>query len=249
MWSPGLLALLFRFLFREGFSDVGWRAGKPEFWAWAYLTPPVLAAISVAVAWSAGWVRVSSRLPEQQMLYNVLFNLSWLAPDASATGLLCQRFVAVAGIDIVPGFVFALGEELGWRGYLLPRMVHARWPVPLILTGLIWSVWHFPLFVFAGYAHGFPLAAVTLFTVIAILFSVFIGWLRLASGSVFVAAMAHASFNSFVQSFVGPSFDGDGAWFLIGDYGVLTILPYVILAAYLWKSRRVRTAFTADIAT
>jgi hypothetical protein len=61
--------------------------------------------------------------------------------------------------------------------------------------------------------------------------------------------MAHASFNSFVQSFVGPSFDGAGAWFLIGDYGVLTILPYVILAAYLWRSGRVRTAVMASTVT
>jgi membrane protease YdiL (CAAX protease family) len=121
-------------------------------------------------------------------------------------------------------------------------MVHARWPAPLLLTGLVWSVWHYPLFVFSEYDHGFPVAAVALFTLIAVLFSVFIGWLRLASGSVFVAAMAHASFNSFVQSFVGPSFEGDRAWFLFGDYGVLTILPYVFLAAYLWKSGRVRDA-------
>lgn len=245
MWIPGLLSVLFRLLFKEGFADVGWRVGKLRFWAWAYLAPLALAAVSVLVAWSAGWVTISSRLPEQPALYNVFFELPWFAPDASGSGLLCQRFFAVACIDIVPGFFLALGEELGWRGYLLPKMVQARWPMPLILTGLIWSIWHFPLFVFSGYAHGNLFAALALFTLIAILFSVFIGWLRLASGSVFVAAMAHASFNSFVQSFVGPSFDGDGAWFLIGDYGVLTILPYVILTAYLWRSGRVQTAFQA----
>jgi CAAX protease family protein len=246
MWIPGLLAILFRVMFREGFADVGWQLGKIRFWAWAYLGPLALAAISVLIAWSAGLVRVSSRLPEQQMLYNVLFKLPWFTPDASARGLLGQRFLAVACIDVVVGFFFALGEELGWRGYLLPRMVRARWPVPLILSGLILGVWHFPIFVFTGYAHGFLLASLGLFTFIAILFSVFIGWLRLASGSVFVAAMAHASFNAFVQSFFGLSFVGDGAWFLIGDYGVLTILPYAILAVYLWRSKRVHTALAAS---
>ena len=68
------------------------------------------------------------------------------------------------------------------------------------------------------------------------------------SGSVFVAAMAHASFNSFVQSFFGPSFVGDGAWFLLGDYGVLT-LPYVFLAVYLWRSGRVHAALATSTVT
>jgi hypothetical protein len=54
--------------------------------------------------------------------------------------------------------------------------------------------------------------------------------------------MVRVSFNFFVQSFVGPSFEGNGAWFLIGDYGVVTILPYVVLTGYLWRSGRVPTA-------
>jgi membrane protease YdiL (CAAX protease family) len=81
------------------------------------------------------------------------------------------------------------------------------------------------------------------------LFGVFIGWLRLASGSVFVAAMAHTSFNAFVQSFFGVSFVGDGAWFLIGDYGILTVIPYGALVAWLCWSRRVHAALARSTAT
>ena len=43
MWIPGLASILFRFVLREGFADVGWRIGKIRFWAWAYIGPLGLA--------------------------------------------------------------------------------------------------------------------------------------------------------------------------------------------------------------
>ena len=50
------------------------------------------------------------------MLEAVFFKLSWPIRDAPVSGLLIQRFLAVALISIGPGFFCAFGEELGWRG-------------------------------------------------------------------------------------------------------------------------------------
>src|SRR5258705_4048652 len=150
MWIPGLLSVLFRMMFREGYTDVGWRVGKARFWAWAYLGPLSLGALAVSVAVCSGRVALAPHLSEQTMLDAVVFKLRWLNPDSSSIGLLCQRFLSVAFIGMVPGFFFALGEELGWRGYLLPQLMRARWPFPLLLSGLVWGVWHFPLFIFTG---------------------------------------------------------------------------------------------------
>src|SRR3989442_873650 len=97
-----------------------------------------------------------------------------------------------------------------------------------------------------GYSHGAVALSLLMFTLLTVFFGVFIGWLRLASGSVFVAAMAHASFNAFVQSFFGASFDADKAWFWMGDYGVLTLIPYGLLVAWLYWSRRVHAAFDEE---
>jgi len=60
-----------------------------------------------------------------------------------------------------------------------------------------------------------------------------------------LSALAHASFNGFVQSFFGESFDADHAWFWIGDYGILTLIPYVVLAGWLYWSGRVDAALQA----
>ncbi len=249
MWIPGLVSILFRLMFREGFADVGWRIGKVRFWAWAYLGPLSLASLSVLLALFLGKVTVAPHLSSQTMLNAVFFNVSWPMPNASTVGLLIQRFLAVALISIGPGFICAFGEELGWRGYLLPRLMRAAWPFPLVLNGAVWGIWHLPLFVLTGYAHGALVLSILMFTLLTVLFGVFIGWLRLASGSVFVAAMAHTSFNSFVQSFFGVSFFGDRAWFLIGDYGILTLISYGALVAWLYWSRRVNAALARSMAT
>jgi membrane protease YdiL (CAAX protease family) len=226
MWIPGFVSILFRLLFREGFADVGWRVGKVRSWVWAYIGPLALGALSVLLALLLGRVTVAPHLSEQTMLEAVFFKLSWPMRDVRVAGLLIQRFLAVALISIGPGFFCAFGEELGWRGYLLPRLMHDGWPAPLSLSGIVWGVWHLPLFVLTGYAHGKLVLSLLMFTLLTALFGVFIGWLRLTSGSVFVATMAHTSFNAFVQSFFGVSFVVEDAWFLIGDYGILTLITY-----------------------
>src|SRR2546430_13767352 len=105
--------------------------------------------------------------------------------DASIAGLLWQRFLAVAVIMTVPGFLFAFGEELGWRGYLLPRLIQAGWPCPLAISGGVWGVWHFPFIILTGYAHGAAALSLGMFTLLTDLFGVFIGRLGFVSGYVF----------------------------------------------------------------
>jgi membrane protease YdiL (CAAX protease family) len=49
--------------------------------------------------------------------------------------------------------LFSIGEELGWRGFMLPRMLaRYRWLNAALLIGLLWSIWHFPLYATANYA-------------------------------------------------------------------------------------------------
>jgi len=242
MWIPGLTSVVFRVVFREGFRDVGWRVGNLRSWAWAYIGPLALASLSFLIAFLFGKVAVAPHLREQPMLDATFFKLPWLAADSSTIILLSQRLVSVALLGIVPGFIFAFGEELGWRGYLLPRLVQTGWRFPLLVSGIVWGVWHSPLFILTGYAHGAVGLSLVMFILLTSLFGVFIGWLRLKSGSVFVATMAHASFNGFVQSFFGASFAADAEWFWVGDYGFFILIPYGVLVAWLYRSKRVHDA-------
>jgi uncharacterized protein len=95
------------------------------------------------------------------------------------------------------GTFFALGEEIGWRGYMLPRLL-GRGVVPaMLLVGFLHGVWHLPLMLTTDYYHnsGNPLLVVPLFLVTLTLAGVFYGFLRLWTGSVWPVAIAHAMVN------------------------------------------------------
>ena len=92
--------------------------------------------------------------------------------------------------------VFALGEEIGWRGWLLPSLIPlGTWPA-LLLTGLLWGLWHSPL-ILLGYNFAQPnLLGVTMMVGGCVFYGVLLGWLRLRTGSIWPSVFAHGAFNA-----------------------------------------------------
>ncbi len=108
-------------------------------------------------------------------------------------GQFVNVFVAALFINIIP----ALGEEIGWRGWLLPKLMRFGPWGAILISGIIWGLWHAPV-ILLGYNYtGTPgwlalLAMIGFCTVMGGLF----GWLRLRSGSVWAPALAHSSLNA-----------------------------------------------------
>jgi membrane protease YdiL (CAAX protease family) len=105
-------------------------------------------------------------------------------------------------LKALPSVLFTLGEEYGWRGYLLPRLLPLGEIRATVLVGLIWGPWHVPLLV-AGlnYPGVSPWLAILvfLFTIVALSFAY--AWFYIASsGSVLVVALLHQSNNTFADT-------------------------------------------------
>lgn len=97
---------------------------------------------------------------------------------------------------IFPGVFLTIGEEVGWRGWLLPTLRPlGTWPA-LVFTGAIWGFWHTPL-ILLGYNFGLTnVYGVLLMIAASIILGMLVGWLRLRTASVWPCAFAHAGFNA-----------------------------------------------------
>jgi len=147
-----------------------------------------------------------------------------------AVQLLSLPLAAV--INLLP----ALGEEVGWRGWLLPRLLHLGPVRAILISGVVWGLWHAPV-ILLGY--NYPDApgwlGLTAMVGMCILIGAVFGWLRLRSGSVWPAALAHAAFNGAGASYVlfaaaGSRVDTTQAT-VLGWSG--WIVPLILVAALL----------------
>jgi len=224
--APGLASVFTRLLRHEGFADVSFRWRGPRMRS-AFLLAFGLPLVVGAVAYGFAY----------------LFGLARFDPPAFPVAVSSPlgQLVAILAFSGTVGVLLVLlsdgGEEIGWRGYMLPRMLQARVPQPIIVSSLIWGVWHLPV-VFAGvYAVG-PSRILTAagLMVAALGFGAILAWLRLSTGSIWPCIFAHAAWNSLING--GFTFATQKAtenmW--IGETGILVAVTLVIAALLLRRS-------------
>jgi len=193
MLIPGLCAVIVRvWVEREGFGDAGLRWGRGRHYAAGWLLPVGFGAAAMGLAIALGqaefdpWmtelmVAIRQRMPAAKIPPFELLRVYFIA------GSLTQQVV----MNLIPTF----GEEFGWRGYLLMRLMPLGTGRALVLSGAIWGVWHAPIILQGHNYPDHPQLGAVLMVGFCVLLGVVLGWLRLASGSVFAATVGHASIN------------------------------------------------------
>ena len=148
-------------------------------------------------------------------------------------------FVDVATIGVLQNCATTLGEEIGWRGFLVPELIKRfSFTTTAVLSGVIWALWHVPIIIFAGYNAGtgwYGLAVVSA-NMIGLCFV--LTWLRLKSGSLWTGVILHASSNHFIQQFFDPMTAYTGRTkYILGEFGIGFTLVVAVLAACFWMRR------------
>jgi uncharacterized protein len=136
----------------------------------------------------------------------VLQKMAQKFPQIPPIAVLPVFFLIMATVGVLGSCISAVGEELGWRGFLVPQLATVTsFPNVALISGIIWASWHLPLIIGGDY-HGAGPAwySVTCFVVMVVSISFVFAWMRLKSGSVWTGMLLHASHNCFIQAFSDP---------------------------------------------
>ena len=135
-------------------------------------------------------------------------------------------------VSLAMGVVLAFTEEVGWRGYMLPRLAAIGLVPAMLVVGLAQGIWHLPLMLLTPYYHsgGNPMIVVPFFLITLTLAGIFYGYLRIWTGSVWPVAIAHAVYNFFWNvgsEFVAPN-SPETMEYIGGESGILVIAGLII---------------------
>lgn len=205
MFTPALAAVLVILVLRpvpkgERLRFLGmWplRPAKRVIWlsVLGLFGPLVVIVLSIAVASGFGWV-------ELDLIGFSGFNetLEASLPDGvpvpPAGLVIASQLIAIPFAAATINAVMAFGEELGWRGFLVPALRQYGTWAALLISGAIWGLWHAPV-ILLGYNFGRTDLTGVLFMVGGcVAWGILLGWLRLRSASLWPAVFAHGAMNA-----------------------------------------------------
>ncbi len=225
MWCPGFAAILTRLITQRNLRGMGWVPRTPGLLALAYILPILYAAPVYLIAWASGLGG---------------FDPGKWAIEPGLTPL--AGLLLLASLGALTGLLSATGEEIGWRGLLVPELAKVTsFRNTAIVSGIIWALWHMPLMIGANYhGEGTPIAySLLCFAVMIIALSFVMAWIALKSRSFWPAAVLHATHNLFVQAvFDGATIENESTNWWTGEFGAGLVITISIAAFVLLRSSK-----------
>lgn len=235
-FSPAIGHVLTRWLTDEGFarSDLLLGVNLRDHWrvyGVALLLPFLIAVIGAGLYFAA--------FPTHLAADPLVAFTSMAAPVVNRLGVPLTAFVIVvlSVLGSVIGALVVIGEEFGWRAYLLPKLVPLGKRRAAVLTGVIWGVWHWP-YIGLGMNFGLEYPGAPWLGMLAMvwaptLYGILLAWATFRSGSVWPAAIGHAAFNTSARWGMGVA--TSDAITPIGPMsgGLLAATPWLLVAGWL----------------
>ena len=247
MWAPALANILTRLITREGWGEATVRPHLRRewpYWAAAWVAPAVLTIAGLGVYFFL--------FPHH---YDAELTLLREMLEAAPVGLGEVNVWVLVAVQVVQGLLLApflngiatFGEEFGWRGYLQPKLI-ALTGEPrraMVLMGLIWGVWHWPV-ILMGHNYGLdypgaPFLGPVAMVWFTLMMGTLLGWLTFKAGSVWPAVIGHAAINGmanlgviFVQGDPNPLL-GPLPVGIIGGIGFGVVGAVLLLVPGLWR--------------
>ncbi|MEW6716372.1 MAG: CPBP family intramembrane glutamic endopeptidase [Chloroflexota bacterium] len=235
MWVPAVATILtIKLITREGFAIVNFRIGSWKPYLTSGLLVPTCFIFIYGLTWLLGLGQPDWEL--EQFLSTIRSISGTDLPLVPSPALVLPvLFVVTLVITPFINGLFGFGEELGWRGYLLPKLMVLGKLKAYLLLGIVWGLWHLPLILIGFTYPGQPILGTLAFIALTITFGIYLNELTLSHRSSLLAGWVHGVFNSQklgVWALIFPSINP-----LTGGFaGIIGIMVWLSLG--LWEMLR-----------
>ncbi len=213
MWCPGAVAIIISNVFYKKEKVLGFSKCRIKYIFFGIFIPIVYLVGSYGIYWI-------------------------LNPEAFTGNIYSDSIPFMIGA-IFSSVLTATGEEIGWRGFLLPKMdMFMSRKYAIILSGLIWAVWHYPLMICGLYQSGTPVwYQLPMFTIEVILITSVMAYFRFCSDSVWPAIVLHASHNYVDQLFCAPLTHSKNSVYFAGETGFVTVIFVIVIIIVIYNKK------------
>ena len=247
MLCPLLAVLLVQKVFLRQPTGIVWKVqGKRRYWLAAWFGPAVFTVLAAVLYFAVFPHRLDLSGSWLAAAYGGEMDAQTLRRELGVSNLSYMLETGLFAVTLAPviNMFAALGEEAGWRGYMMP---HLKKQLGLLngrlLGGVIWGVWHWPLMLLVGYEYGTnylgaPVLGLFVWCIVCFALNTLLDWLYEKSGCIWVPSIAHGAFNAVAALFVVLTNPADSYYNVLGPapIGLIGMLP--MLAAAVWLTLR-----------
>lgn len=241
MWGPAVGHIVTRWLTDEGVDREAMFLRirtRPVPWVVGWLGPVALILVGAGLYFLLFPGRFGGLAAVADLLARVEAETGQAIPLSPAEFVGVQFVSALIAAPLLNSLA-TLGEEFGWRAYLLPKLAPLGWRRALAVHGLVWGVWHWPVLAM-GYNYGLdyagaPWLGMLAMVVAAVALGVFLGWITLRSGSVFPAVVGHAMINGSAGLATLFATAVPNQVFGPTPVGLIGVVPWILLAGFLFR--------------
>ncbi|MCH4532872.1 CPBP family intramembrane metalloprotease [Staphylococcus haemolyticus] len=211
----------------------GLRLGKIKYW----FIHPLMMLLALIIIYLVSYMLNPNQFLNSTEQQDRMKDVFIFLPDVPLFINLLIPIILNLSIGILFSIIAYLGEELGWRAFMYPKLTNIGVTKGLILGGFIWGLWHLPLILMGHNYPNHPILGNIMMILMCIPFGIILFYSYIKSGNIFVPAIMHGILNQFSSTVTTFSIkESQFNPLLYGSTGLVGIVIFSLIALFLIKT-------------